>query len=178
MRVAALALLAIASVPPLAAAHEEPGRDGVHLELGRCSIRASDGDRIARAGDLVVEAGERTKDAVALRGDVVVRAGATVEDAIAVGGDVVVEPGALVRGSALAVNGDVRVARDARVDGDAFSLGGKLRVSRGGLVAGETGTLSATWGGAALAAVLASGIADELTCAELEGDPDVDLELR
>ena len=66
------------------------------------------------------------------------------------------------------MNGDVRVAREARVDGDAFSLGGKVRVSRGGVVAGETGTLSATWGGTTLAAAIVSGVAEEVSCADLE----------
>jgi len=73
---------------------------------------------------------------------------------------------------AVAVDGEVRVARGARVEGDAFSLGGKVRVSRGGLVAGDRGTLSATWGGASLAAALAGAIAERVSCEDLEEEAD------
>lgn len=166
MRAVHVAALALAAVPVIALADHED----VQPERERCEVRRSDGDRVVRRGRLIVEAGERASDVVALQGDVVIRAGATVEDAIAIGGDVVVERGAIVRGSVVSVDGDVRVARDGRVDGDAFSLGGEVRVSGGAVVAGERGTLSATWGGTALSAAIASEVAEEVSCAELEED--------
>jgi hypothetical protein len=154
----AAALAFSLAVPAGAAAHE---RGGLDLDVDGCSIDGDGGDRLARRGDLVIAAGDRVKDAIALQGKVVVKAGASVDDVIAIGGDVVVEAGAVVRGSAVAVDGDVRVARGARVDEDAFSLGGAVRVARGGTVWGDTGTLSASWGGTALAKAIADEIAEE-----------------
>jgi NDP-sugar pyrophosphorylase family protein len=138
----ALALALTLAVPALAA-DEAPKKAKVI-----CATNTRDGSRVVQGTDLVIEPGEKVKDAVAVEGNVIIRKGAVVdEDAVAIRGRVIVEAGALVKGDALSVGGEVRVHGGARVDGDAVALGGKLQVDKEEDVSGDKVNLSFTLGG-------------------------------
>jgi NDP-sugar pyrophosphorylase family protein len=104
----------------------------------RICVNVKDGSKAVQGTNLVVEPGEKIKDAVAVDGDVIVKKGAVVDnDVAAVRGRVVLEPGARVKGDVVAIGGEVRVPSGARVDGNAVALGGKLSVDKKEDVGGD-----------------------------------------
>ncbi|MFP2908205.1 hypothetical protein ACLESD_24765 [Pyxidicoccus sp. 3LFB2] len=142
--VAALALTFTLAAPAFA------GDDAAKKPAGWrvvCANNTKDGNRLVQGSDLVIEAGEKVKDAVAVDGNVIIRKGAEVEDAIAIRGRVIIEAGARVKGSAVSLGGATRVHSGARVDGNAMALGGKLTVDRDEDVTGDTVGLSFEIGG-------------------------------
>ena len=112
-----------------------------------CANNTKDGSRAVQGTDLVIEAGEKVKDAVAVEGNVIIRKGAVVEDAVAIRGRVIVEAGAHVKGDAVSLGGEVRVKDGARIDGDAVALGGRLNLDKEDAVAGDKVSLSFEIGG-------------------------------
>ena len=112
-----------------------------------CANNSKDGSRAVQGTDLVIEAGEKVKDAVAVEGNVIIRKGAEVEDAVAIRGRVIIEPGARVKGDVVSLGGEIRVHTGARVDGDAVALGGRLHLDKEGDVAGDKVSLSFEIGG-------------------------------
>src|SRR5262245_36017029 len=103
----------------------------------RCAVQSRNGSRAVQGADLVVEAGEKTKDAVAVDGNVIIRKGAVVKDVVAVHGKVIIEEGAEVKGDAVCLGGELHLQKNARVKGDAVALGGSLRMDDGASVGGE-----------------------------------------
>ncbi|NBD11017.1 polymer-forming cytoskeletal protein [Corallococcus sp. Z5C101001] len=119
------------AVPALAA---EPAKAPAH----RICINVKDGSKAVQGTNLVIEPGEKIKDAVAVDGDVIVKKGAVVDnDVAAVRGRVILEPGARVKGDVVSIGGEVRVPAGARVDGDVVALGGKLKLDKKEDVGGE-----------------------------------------
>ena len=112
-----------------------------------CATNSKDGSRAVQGTDLVIEAGDKVKDALAMEGNVIIRKGAVVEDAVAIRGRVIVEAGARVKGNAMSFGGEVRIKDGARVDGDAVALGGKLNLDKDSDVAGDKVSLSFEIGG-------------------------------
>jgi NDP-sugar pyrophosphorylase family protein len=112
-----------------------------------CANNTKDGSRLVQGTDLVIEPGEKVKDAVAVEGNVIIRKGAVVEDAIAVRGRVIVEAGGTVKGDAVSLGGEVRVHSGGHVDGDAVALGGRLNLTRDDDVKGDKVSLSFEIGG-------------------------------
>ncbi|MFP2929620.1 hypothetical protein ACLESO_31360 [Pyxidicoccus sp. 3LG] len=112
-----------------------------------CATNSKDGSRAVQGTDLVIEAGEKVKDAVAIEGNVIIRKGAVVEDAVAIRGRVIVEAGGRVKGNAMALGGEVRVRDGGRVDGDAVAIGGKLQLDKQESVSGEKVGFSLEIGG-------------------------------
>jgi NDP-sugar pyrophosphorylase family protein len=130
-----------------------------------CANNTKDGSRMVQGTDLVIEAGEKVKDAVAVEGNVIIRKGAVVEDAVAIRGRVIVEAGAQVKGDAVSLGGEVRVHSGARVDGNAVALGGRLTVDKDDAVAGDKVSLSFEIGGKDVVRSLIEGALDkELRC--------------
>ncbi|MCP3138086.1 bactofilin family protein [Pyxidicoccus xibeiensis] len=112
-----------------------------------CATNSKDGSRAVQGTDLVIEAGEKVKDAVAIEGNVIIRKGAVVEDAIAIRGRVIIEAGARVKGSVVSLGGEVRVHDGGKVDGNAVALGGRLTLDKQESVAGDKVGLSFEVGG-------------------------------
>lgn len=127
MKTVALAgLLAITGVSS-AWAGSDGGRadrpNGVH-----CEVKADKDDVVRKGQTVVIEAGQKVKDAVALEGDVVIKKGARVKSAVAINGSVTVESGATVTENVVAVGGELRIAPGARVQGSRVSLGKTLHL--------------------------------------------------
>jgi UDP-3-O-[3-hydroxymyristoyl] glucosamine N-acyltransferase len=141
---AALVLGMTLAVPALAA-DKAPKKSNAWRVV--CATNSKDGSRAVQGSDLIIEKGEKVKDAVAVDGNVILRAGAEVEDAIAVQGRVIVEPGARVRGEAVTIGGEIHVYKGAHVDGDATALGGQLVLDAEDGVAGKKSSLSLQIGG-------------------------------
>jgi NDP-sugar pyrophosphorylase family protein len=116
-----------------------------------CDIHAKDGSRAVQGMNLVVNPGEKIRDAVAVDGDVLIRKGAVVEDVIAIRGKVTIEEGAKVHGDAVALGGELHLQKKARVDGDAVALGGSLRMDEGSSVEGDKVSFSLSFNGNDLA---------------------------
>ncbi|MBZ4419859.1 hypothetical protein [Myxococcus sp. RHSTA-1-4] len=126
-----------------------------------CATNTKDGSRAVQGTDLVIEAGEKVKDAVAVEGNVIIRKGAVVEDAVAIRGRVIVEAGARVKGDAVSLGGEVRVHNGARIDGDAVALGGRLNMDKEDAVAGDKVSLSFEIGGKDVVRGLIEGALDK-----------------
>lgn len=146
MRLSLIPTLALASTFALPALADDAKKPAPPAKVV-CMNNTKDGSRAVQGTDLVIEAGEKVKDAVAVDGDVILRKGAVVEDVVAMRGRVIVEAGAHVKGSALAFGGEVRVRDGARVDGNAVSFGGKLTVDKTKDVTGDRIGLSLEFGG-------------------------------
>ncbi|MFL5348200.1 MAG: polymer-forming cytoskeletal protein [Hyalangium sp.] len=117
----------------------------------RCEVHAKDGSRAVQGMNLIVNPGEKIKDAVAVDGDVLIRKGAVVEDVVAVRGKVTIEEGARVHGDAVALGGELHLQKQAQVDGDAVALGGTLRMDEGASVKGDKVSFSLFFNGNELA---------------------------
>ncbi|MCY1023586.1 hypothetical protein [Pyxidicoccus sp. MSG2] len=136
-----------------------------------CANNTKDGSRAVQGTDLVIEAGEKVKDAVAVEGNVIIRKGAVVEDAVAIRGRVIVEPGAHVKGDAVSLGGEVRIKDGARVDGDAVALGGRLNLDKDGSVGGDKVSLSFEIGGKDVVRSLIENALDEdMRCHIIDND--------
>ncbi|MFP2897756.1 hypothetical protein [Corallococcus sp. 4LFB] len=137
----ALVLACSLAVPALAA---EPAKKPAKT----ICVNVKDGSKAVQGTNLVIEPGEKVKDAVAVDGDVIVKKGAVVDnDVAAIRGRVILEPGAKVKGDVVSVGGEVRVPAGARVDGSATALGGKLQLDRKEDVGGETVDFSLVFNG-------------------------------
>jgi hypothetical protein len=130
MKATALSALAALSlvVAPAARAEDDGKLD--------CTLSEGKDDRLVQDKDLVLEPGDKVKQAVALRGNVRVKRGAQVEDVVAINGSVTLEPGASVEGDAVAVGGKVHAREGSEIKGDAIALGGKLRLDKKAKVGG------------------------------------------
>ncbi|AGC45254.1 hypothetical protein MYSTI_03948 [Myxococcus stipitatus DSM 14675] len=138
-----------------------------------CAQDSKDGSRAVQGTDLVIEAGDKVKDAVAIDGNVIVRKGASVDDAVAIHGRVIVEPGALVKGDAVSMGGEVRVQKGARVEGSALALGGKLNVDKDATIEGDKVSLSFEIGGKDLVkGLIEEALDDESGCHIIDNDED------
>ena len=164
----ALALALTLSAPVLAA-DEAPKKPKVV-----CATNTKDGSRVVQGTDLVIEPGEKVKDAVAVDGNVIVRKGAVVdEDAVAIRGRVIIEAGAQVKGDALSVGGEVRVQGGAHVDGDAVALGGRLNVDKQDDVSGDKVSLSFEFGGKdMIRGIIEDALEEDARCHILDEDKD------
>ncbi len=140
-----------------------------------CANNTKDGSRLVQGTDLVIEAGEKVKDAVAVEGNVIIRKGAVVEDAVSIRGRVIIEAGAKVTGNAVSLGGEVRVHSGARVDGDAIALGGRLTVDKEDNVAGDRVSLSFEIGGKDLVRGFIQEALDEDTRCHILDDEDKDV---
>ncbi|MET0404468.1 MAG: hypothetical protein ABW123_18795 [Cystobacter sp.] len=147
MHLKPLAALALGMTLALPALAKDKPQDKPNSWRVVCATNTADGSRAVQGTTLIIEAGEKVKDAISVDGDVILRKGAEVEDAVAIRGRVILEPGARVRGQALALGGDVRVHKGARVEGDATALGGRLVVDAADGVAGEKNSLAIQFGG-------------------------------
>jgi hypothetical protein len=85
------------------------------------TVLAAQKDLVKVGGSVVVEEGQRVKDAVAVGGDVTVR-GEVTNDAVAVGGSVFLSPDAVVQGSAVSVGGEVVQPEGAQVNEDVVEI--------------------------------------------------------
>ncbi|RKH10182.1 hypothetical protein D7V97_14530 [Corallococcus sp. CA053C] len=141
----------------------------------RICVNVKDGSRSVQGTDLVVEPGEKVKDAVAVDGDVIVKKGAVVDnDVVAVRGRVILEAGARVKGDAVSMGGEVRVPSGARVDGNATALGGKLKVDKPEDVGGERVNFSLEFNGEDLVKKFISKALDEDQKCHILDDDDND----
>lgn len=130
-------LLAAVTLPALARADDATAaKDKKKYDI-KCTLTAEKGDRVVQNQDMLVDAGEKVKDAVVLHGDVLVRKGAVVEKVVALDGNVILEPGARVSGDVVALGGDVRVSAGAEIGGDLTALGGHLQVDSKASVKGK-----------------------------------------
>lgn len=160
------------ALPALAA---EPAK--TPRPVKRICVNVKDGSRSVQGTDLVIEPGEKVKDAVAVDGNVIVKKGAVVDnDVVAVRGRVVLEAGARVKGDAVALGGDVRVPTGARVDGNATALGGKLKVDKPEDVGGERVNFSLELNGDDLVKeLLGKALEDDQKCHILDDEDDKDV---
>jgi UDP-3-O-[3-hydroxymyristoyl] glucosamine N-acyltransferase len=134
MTFAPLALAALMAVPAFADDSEARKSSTPRVV---CAVQSKDGSRAVQGTDLVLEAGEKTKDAVAIEGNVIVRKGAAVEDVVAIRGKVIIEAGAEVTGKVVSIGGGIRLRKNAHVNGDLVALGGTLQLDDGATVGGE-----------------------------------------
>ncbi|OJH36236.1 hypothetical protein [Cystobacter ferrugineus] len=141
---AALAVCLTLAVPAFAEDKPTKKPDNVRVV---CAANSKDGSRVVQGTDLIIEPGEKVKDAVAVEGNIILRKGAEVEDAVAIRGRVILEPGARVKGDAVSIGGEVRVHKGAHVDGDAVALGGRLQADAADGVKGDKLSLSFEIGG-------------------------------
>jgi NDP-sugar pyrophosphorylase family protein len=140
-----------------------------------CATNSKDGSRAVQGTDLVIEAGDKVKDAVAVEGNVIIRKGAVVEDAVAIRGRVIVEAGAHVTGDAISLGGEVRIKDGAHVDGDAVALGGQLKLDKDGDVSGDKVSLSFMIGGKDMVrGIIEKALDDDMRCHILD-DEDKDV---
>ena len=87
------------------------------LLLGPVAARAAEDKSIIKIGsDVVIEAGQKVRNAVAIGGQITVR-GAVDNHIVAVGGSVVLTKTALVGGNVVSLGGVIVVARDSQVGG-------------------------------------------------------------
>ncbi|WP_224240792.1 bactofilin family protein [Hyalangium gracile] len=140
-----LALCSLLSLPALAedsgkpqasAPKPAPARNSASPRV-QCSVHSKDGSRAVQGTNLVINAGEKTRDAVAVDGDVLIRKGAVVEDVVSIHGRITIEEGARVKGDVVALGGELRLQKNARVEGDAVALGGTLQLGEGATVGGD-----------------------------------------
>ncbi|WP_224363265.1 polymer-forming cytoskeletal protein [Hyalangium versicolor] len=154
-----LALCSILSLPALAedtgSSQASPPKEAKDKKTPpprvQCSIHSKDGSRAVQGVNLVVNAGEKTRDAVAVDGDVLIRKGAVVEDVVAIHGKITIEEGAKVKGDAVALGGEVRLQKKARVEGDVVALGGSLQMDESASVGGDKVSFSLSFNGDELA---------------------------
>jgi NDP-sugar pyrophosphorylase family protein len=151
MRSMFLSTLTLTSLLALPALAEDSGKQPTPAPKVRCAVHSKDGSRAVQGQDLILNAGDKTKDAVAVDGNVVVRKGAVVDDVIAIRGKVIIEEGAEVTGDVVAAGGDLQLKKNARVQGDAVALGGLLQVAEGASVGGDKVTFSLNINGEDLA---------------------------
>ena len=165
----ALLLACSLALPALAA---EPAK--TPRPVKRICVNVKDGSRSVQGTDLVIEPGEKVKDAVAVDGDVIVKKGAVVSnDVVAIRGRVILEAGARVKGDAVSMGGEVRVPTGARVDGDAMALGGKLKLDRQEDVGGERVNFSLELNGDDLVKeLIGKALDEEDTCHILDDEDD------
>src|SRR5437868_9572498 len=97
----------------------------------QCSVTSKNGSRAVQGHDLILNSGDKAKDAVAVDGNVVVHKGAVVNVVIAIRGKVILEEDAEVKGDVVAAGGDLQLKKNSRVRGDAVALGGLLQVAEG-----------------------------------------------
>lgn len=171
MRLSSLPALALAFTlaAPAYAADDEAKKPGDFKVV--CANNTKDGSRAVQGTDLVIEAGEKVKDAVAVEGNVIIRKGATVEDAVAIRGRVIIESGARVTGNAVSLGGETRIHSGARVDGNAVALGGRLDLDKNGAVGGEKVSLSFEIGGKDVVRDLIENALDEdMRCHIIDND--------
>jgi len=136
-----------------------------------CANNTQDGSRRVQGTDLVIEAGEKVKDAVAVEGNVIIRKGAVVEDAVAIRGRVIVEAGGKVTGDAVSLGGEIRVHPGAHVGGDAVALGGRLNIDTQDAVAGDKVSLSFEIGGKDLVrGFIEKALDEDMRCHILDDD--------
>lgn len=141
MRSMFLPTLALTSLLALPSFAEDSAKTKAATQV-HCDVRSKDGSRAVQGRDLILNAGDKAKDAVAVDGNVVVRKGATVDDVIAIRGKVIIEEGAVVNGDVVAAGGDLQLQKNARVEGDAVALGGSLQVAEGASIGGDKVTFS------------------------------------
>ncbi|CAM4466893.1 hypothetical protein COEX109129_29280 [Corallococcus exiguus] len=133
------------ALPALAA---EPAKKPAKAPAKTICVNVKDGSKAVQGTNLVIEPGEKIKDAVAVDGDVIVKKGAVVDnDVAAIRGRVILEPGAKVKGDVVSIGGEVRVPAGAHVDGNATALGGKLVLDKKEDVGGEQNSLSLVFNG-------------------------------
>ncbi|NMO21393.1 hypothetical protein HPC49_37300 [Pyxidicoccus fallax] len=164
--------LALALATPALAEDAAPKKSGGPRVV--CANNTKDGSRAVQGTDLVIEPGEKVKDAVAVDGNVIIRKGAEVEDAVAIRGRVIIEPGARVKGDVITLGGEVRVREGARVDGDAVALGGKLKLDKQEAVAGDKVSLSFEIGGRDLVSGIIEDVLDDEMRCHIVDDEDKD----
>lgn len=138
----------------------------------RCAVHSKDGSRAVQGQDLILNAGDKAKDAVAVDGNVVVRKGAVVDDVIAIRGKVIIEEGAEVKGDVVAAGGDLQLKKNARVQGDAVALGGLLQVAEGASIGGDKVTFSLNINGEDLAKSFLQKALENSDCHITAGDDD------
>jgi NDP-sugar pyrophosphorylase family protein len=152
MFVPTLALASLLTLPALAGdtgkkaapAPKEASADKVKV---RCAIHSKEGSRAVQGTNLILNSGEKAKDAVAVDGDVVIRKGAVVGDVVAIRGKITIEEGAVVNGDAVALGGELHLQKKARVEGDAVALGGTLQMDEGASVGGDKVNFSFSFNG-------------------------------
>ncbi|RKG91807.1 polymer-forming cytoskeletal protein [Corallococcus terminator] len=168
-----LVLACSLAVPALAAEPAKPARAPVK----RVCVNVKDGSKAVQGTDLIIEPGEKIKDAVAVDGDVIVKKGAVVDnDVAAVRGRVILEAGARVKGDVVSLGGEVRVPAGARVDGNAVALGGKLKVDKQEDVGGEKVNFSMELNGEDLVKqVIGKALDEDQKCHILDDDDDKDV---
>lgn len=162
------------AVPALAA---DPAKAPAKAHAKTVCVNVKDGSKAVQGTNLVIEPGEKIKDAVAVDGDVIVKKGAVVdEDAVAIRGRVILEPGAKVKGDVVTIGGEVRVPAGAHVDGSATALGGKLILDKKEDVGGEQNSLSLVFNGDDLVKEFIGKALDEDSgkCHILDDDDDDD----
>jgi UDP-3-O-[3-hydroxymyristoyl] glucosamine N-acyltransferase len=140
----------------------------------RCAVQSRDGSRAVQGADLILESGEKAKDAVAIDGNVIIRKGAIVKDVVAVHGKVIIEEGAEVKGDAVSLGGELHLQKNARVKGDAVALGGSLRIDDGASVGGEKFSFSVNVNGTDLAQSFIQKALEDSDCSITLDDDDED----
>lgn len=167
-----LLLASSLAVPALAAEPAKAPKAPSH----RICVSVKDGSKAVQGTNLVIEPGEKIKDAVAVDGDVIVKKGAVVDnDVAAIRGRVILEPGARVKGDVVSIGGEVQVPAGARVDGDVVALGGKLKLDKKEDVGGEQVNFSLVINGDDLVKqFIGKALDEDQKCHILDSDDDDD----
>jgi NDP-sugar pyrophosphorylase family protein len=180
MRSMFLPTLALTSLLALPALAEDSGKQQAPAHKTdtktkvRCAVISKEGSRAVQGQDLILNAGDKAKDAVAVDGNVVVRKGAVVDDVIAIRGKVIIEEGAEVQGDVVAAGGDLQLRKNARVHGDAVALGGLLQVAEGASIGGDKVTFSLNINGEDLAKSFLQKALENSDCHIVAGSDDDD----
>lgn len=175
MRSMSLPTLALTTLLALPALAEDSGKAAAPAPKVRCEVHSKDGSRAVQGQDLILNSGEKAKDAVAVDGNVVVRKGAVVGDVVAIRGRVTIEEGAVVKGDAVALGGELHLHKNARVKGDAVALGGTLQLDEGASVDGDRVNFSLGFNGEDLAQSFLKKALENSDCSiTVSGDEDED----
>ncbi|SES83504.1 polymer-forming cytoskeletal protein [Stigmatella erecta] len=158
LTLAPLALAALMAFP--AFAEDTEAKTEPHPRVV-CAVQSKEGSRAVQGTDLVLEAGEKAKDAVAVEGNVIVRKGAEVEDVVAIQGKVIIEAGAVVTGKVVSIGGGIRLRKKAHVQGDLVALGGTLQMDEGATLGGDKVNFNLAFNGKDLIQSFIQGALDE-----------------
>jgi NDP-sugar pyrophosphorylase family protein len=172
MRPLNLAPLALSALMALPAFAEDTGAKKEPRPRVVCAVQSKEGSRAVQGTDLVLEAGEKAKDAVAVEGNVIIRKGAEVEDVVAIQGKVVIEAGAVVTGQVISLGGGIRLRKKAHVKGDLIALGGTLQMDEGATNDGEKVNFNMAFNGRDLIQSFIQGALDEESGCQLSFDGD------
>ncbi|WP_225411212.1 bactofilin family protein [Stigmatella hybrida] len=167
MSLAPLALSALMAFPAFAEDTEAPKGPSPRVV---CAIQSKEGSRAVQGTDLVLEAGEKAKDAVAVEGNIIIRKGAEVEDVVAIQGKVTIEAGAVVTGKVVSIGGGIRLRKKAHVQGDLIALGGTLQMDEGATLGGEKVNFNMAFNGKDLIQSFVQGALDEDSGCQLSFD--------